>query len=105
MAKARIKFSNDLLDDTQSATLKIVEIDGNLQLILSIGLIASMVEIGDNPTPEVKKNFRDAVIKSNLFIDGQATIKLKTRGTTTKTSDFVIEFKGQADTKVPGTGG
>lgn len=101
MPNARIKFSNDLIDLNQPASLKVIETDGKFQICLILGIKAQKIVQTD---PGELDRSRDTRINTEMFLTGRANIGLKKKGSNDATSIVSIAFDGDVDTKVPGTG-
>lgn len=101
MSRARIDFSNSLIDLEQDGSVKIIETDGKFQLCLTIGIKAIKVPDGE---PGDQEKCRDARFNNELNLIGRGNIRLRKKGSTDDTSIISIAFDGDVGTKVPGTG-
>lgn len=105
-AVARIPFSNALLDPSQTPSIKVIEVDGQIKLCITLGIKANKIKEVDEPSEEIKEGYRDATINRELLLDGRLNIILQKIPATPreKTSNFVIRIEAHSDTKIPGTG-
>jgi hypothetical protein len=101
MSRARIDFSNSLIDLGQDGSVKIIETDGKFQLCLTIGIKA--IKVADQE-PGDQEKCRDAKFNKELILTGRGNIRLKKKSSTEDTSIISIAFDGDVGTKVPGTG-
>lgn len=104
MSKARIPFSADLIDESQPVSLKVTQLGNTFQLNITLGLRAEGIPGVDNPSNEIKRNYRDAWIAENLFLDGESNFRITKISDTEHASRFIFVIRGNGGTKIPGTG-
>lgn len=105
MEWARITFGNSLVDESQPISMKITNTpDGKCQLVLSMGIIAEYLQFMDKPPSSVKLAARDAIIGSELFIQGKGNIAVTKVNDAESKSNFTVVINAGGGTKIPGTG-
>jgi hypothetical protein len=101
MDAARLEFRKGLAKTDHPASLKIVEVDGELQLTLSLTIQGAKV----NPTQAGdKRKFRDAILGKELLIQGRGNVELRKISNEKGASKMHIYLTTDTDTKIPGTG-